>query len=91
MRGELLLKQDSTSEAEACLGLALEVARRQQARLLELRAATSLGRLWQEQGKSAAAHDLLSATYGWFTEGFDTVDLQAARALLEALGSNPGA
>ena len=90
LRGELLLKQGSTSEAEACLGLALEVARRQQAKSLELRAATSLGRLWQEQGKSAAARELLSAIYGWFTEGFDTVDLRATRALLEALGSNPG-
>jgi predicted ATPase len=61
------------------------VARRQQAKSLELRAATSLARLWQRQGKRAAAHELLAPIYGWFTEGFDTVDLQDAKALLDAL------
>jgi predicted ATPase len=61
------------------------VARHQQAKASELRAAMSLSRLWQHQGKRAAASDLLAPVYGWFTEGFDTVDLQEAKALLEAL------
>ena len=72
-------------EAEACLQQALDVARRQQAKSLELRAAMSLSRLWQCQGKRAAARELLAPIYGWFTEGFDTADLQDARALLEEL------
>ena len=66
---------------------ALDVARRQQAKALELRAAMSLARLWQ-QGKRAEAYELLAPVYGWFTEGFDTADLQEARALLDALGSS---
>jgi predicted ATPase len=61
------------------------VARRQQARALELRAALSLSRLWQQQGQRAEAYELLAPIYGWFTEGFDTADLQEAKALLEAL------
>ena len=61
------------------------MARRQQAKSLELRAAMSLARLWQRQGKRAAARQLLAEVYGWFTEGFDTADLQEARALLDAL------
>jgi len=61
------------------------VARRQEARSLELRAARSLSRLWQQQGKRTAAQELLAPIYGWFTEGFDTADLQEAKALLEAL------
>ena len=61
------------------------MARRQQAKSLELRAATSLARLWQQQGKRAEAHQLLAEIYGWFTEGFDTADLQEAKALLQAL------
>ena len=65
---------------------ALAVARRQQATALELRAALSLSRLWQQQGQRAAAYDLLAPIYGWFTEGFDTADLQEAKALLEAIG-----
>jgi predicted ATPase len=73
------------TEAEACLHQALAVARHQQARSLELRAATSLAQLWQQQGKRAEAHELLGPIYGWFTEGFDTADLQEARALLNAL------
>src|SRR5262245_48598775 len=63
----------------------LDTARRQQARALELRAAVSLSRLWQQQGKRDAARALLADVYGWFTEGFDTVDLQEAKALLEEL------
>jgi predicted ATPase len=74
------------AKAEGCLHQALAVARRQQARSLELRAAVSLSRLWQSQGKRIAAHELLAPIYGWFTEGFDTADLQEAKALLEALG-----
>ena len=61
------------------------MARRQEAKSLELRAAMSLSRLWQQQGKRQEAHDLLAPVYNWFTEGFDTADLQEAKALLEAL------
>jgi predicted ATPase len=71
--------------AESCFQRALDVARRQQARSFELRAAMSLSRLWQRQGNRDAAHPLLAEVYGWFTEGFDTADLQAAKALLEEL------
>ena len=87
LRGILLLRQGETSqaEAEAWLRRALDVARRQEAKSLELRAAMSLSRLWQQQGKQAEARALLSPIYGWFTEGFDTVDLQEAKALLDAL------
>ena len=74
-----------SQQAEACFQQALDVARRQQAKSLELRAAMSLARLWQQQGKRAASYELLAPLYGWFTEGFDTADLQEARALLEAL------
>lgn len=87
LKGELLLARPEISppEAEACFHQALDVARRQQAKSLELRAALSLARLWQRQGKRAEAQPLLAAVYGWFTEGFDTADLQEARALLEEL------
>jgi predicted ATPase/class 3 adenylate cyclase len=71
------------AEAEACFQRALDIARRQEAKSLELRAAMSLSRLWQQQGKHAEAHHLLAEVYGWFTEGFDTADLQEARALLD--------
>ena len=64
---------------------AIDTARSQQAKSLELRAATSLARLWGEQGKRAEAHDLLAPVYGWFTEGFDTADLKDAKALLDEL------
>jgi predicted ATPase len=73
------------SQAEAWLRRALDVARRQEAKAFELRAAMSLSRLWQQQGKRQEAHDLLAPVYGWFTEGFDTADLQEAKALLEEL------
>jgi predicted ATPase len=74
------------AEAEECFWKAIEIARQQQAKSLELRAAVSLSRLWQHQGKRAEAHALLAPIYGWFTEGFDTADLQEAKALLEELG-----
>ena len=73
------------AEAEACFQKAIEIAQRQQAKSLELRAATSLARLWQQQGKRDEARHLLAEIYGWFTEGFDTKDLQEAKALLEEL------
>ena len=76
---------EAGAEAEACFQHALTVARRQQAKSLELRAAMSLARLWQQQGKHAEARALLAPIYGWFTEGFDTADLQEAKALLDEL------
>jgi predicted ATPase len=87
LRGVLLLRQPGASqaEAEAWVQRALDVARRQEAKSLELRAAMSLARVWQHQGKRAEAYDLLAPIYHWFTEGFDTADLQEAKALLDAL------
>ncbi|MBI3757421.1 MAG: AAA family ATPase [Deltaproteobacteria bacterium] len=96
VKGELLLTQEGsrlqaighrekTEEAEECFLKAIEIAQRQQAKSLELRAATSLARLWQSQGKHHAAYDMLSEIYHWFTEGFDTKDLQEAKALLDEL------
>jgi predicted ATPase len=87
LRGVLLLRQTGTpqAEAETWLQRALDIARHQEAKSLELRAAMSLSRLWQQQGKQAEAHALLAPIYGWFTEGFDTKDLQEAKVLLEAL------
>jgi len=73
------------TEAEAWFRQALDIARQQQAKSLELRAATSLSRLWQQQGRSTEAYELLAPIYGWFTEGFDTADLQETKALLDAL------
>ncbi len=73
-------------EAEACFEKSLEIAKNQSAKSWELRAATSLARLWQQQGKEGEAQSLLSDIYNWFTEGFDTKDLQDAKALLEELG-----
>jgi predicted ATPase len=88
LKGELLLQQSPThqTEAEACYQNALEVSRHQQAKSLELRAATSLARLWQSQNKRQEAYDLLTPVYEWFTEGFDTADLIEAKTLLEELG-----
>jgi predicted ATPase len=74
-------------EAEACFLKAIDIAQKQQAKSLELRATVSLARLWQQQGKHAEAHQMLSEIYGWFTEGFDTKDLQEAKALREELNS----
>jgi len=86
-QGELLLRQalPDVAQAEACLQQALTIARHQHAKSWELRAALCLARLWQQQGKRAEAHELLAPVYGWFTEGFDTADLQEAKALLDAL------
>ena len=78
-------KNKERSEAEACFHKAVDIARRQQAKSLELRAATSLARLWQQQGKKEEARQLLGEIYSWFTEGFDTKDLQEAKMLLEEL------
>ena len=89
LRGALLLRQATpdAAQAEACFQQALAVARRQQAKSWELRAAMNLARLWQRQGKRDDARALLAPIYGWFTEGFDTADLQEAKALLEDLGA----
>jgi predicted ATPase len=87
LNGELLLQLslDNATEAEACFHQALTIARRQQAKSLELRAATSLARLWHSQGKRQDAYELLAPVYNWFTEGFDTADLMDAKALLDEL------
>jgi class 3 adenylate cyclase/predicted ATPase len=87
LRGVVLLQHPGMlqAEAETCFRQALDVARRQEAKSLELRAAMSLSRLWQQQGKRAEAYELLAPIYGWFTEGFDTADLQEAKILLEEL------
>jgi predicted ATPase len=87
LRGALLLQcpKAKRAEAETWLRRALDVARRQQAKSLELRAATSLARLWRDQGKVAEARDLLGPIHGWFTEGFGTPDLKEAGGLLEQL------
>jgi tetratricopeptide (TPR) repeat protein len=84
---QLQLPSPDVPQAEACFQKALDVARRQQAKALELRATMSLSRLWQRQGKREAAWQLLAEVYGWFTEGFATPDLQEAKALLEELSS----
>jgi predicted ATPase len=87
LKGKLLLQQSASQQAEAetCFQQALAVARRQEAKSLELRAAMSLSRLWQQQGKRDEARELLAPIYGWFTEGFDTPDLQDTKALLGTL------
>ena len=73
------------AQAEACFHQSVSIARHQQAKSLELRAATSLARLWQSQDKRQDAHALLAPVFAWFTEGFDTADLQEAKVLLEEL------
>jgi predicted ATPase len=87
IKGTLLeqLTPLDVEQAEASYLKAIEVARRQQTKLLELRAATSLARLWLAQGKRDEARDLLGPVYAWFTEGFDTADLKDAKALLDEL------
>jgi predicted ATPase len=86
-KGELLLMQQGqkVGEAEGCFQKALDTARGQQAKSLELRAAMSLSRLWQQQGKQEESHQLLAESYDWFSEGFDTADFKDAKALLEEL------
>ncbi len=84
-KGELLSRLSEAAHAESCLQQSLATARRQSAKLWELRAACSLGRLWRDQGRRNDAGDLLRPIYGWFTEGFDTPDLKEAKALLNAL------
>ena len=85
--GEIALKthEPDAAKAETYFELALAIARRQQAKSWELRAAMSMARLWSDQGKRDEARDLLASVYGWFTEGFDTRDLKEAKALLDAL------
>jgi predicted ATPase len=92
LKGELTLQSKVQSprskveaEAEECFLRAVEIARQQQAKSLELRAVMSLSRLWQQQGKKKEAHKILANIYNWFTEGFETKDLQEAKALLEEL------
>lgn len=85
MKGVLLHKQGKLAEAEASFQTAIDVARRQHAKMWELRATVALSRLWQQQGKRAEARRLLGEIYGWFTEGFDTPDLLAAKSLLDEL------
>ena len=87
LKGELLRARptEQDAEAETCFRQALDIARHQQAKSWELRAATSLARLWQHHGQRAAAYQVLAEVYGWFTEGFDTADLKEAQALLEEL------
>jgi predicted ATPase len=87
LKGELLLQQasDNQTETESCFHHALEIARNQQAKSFELRTATSLAHLWQQQDKRQEAYDLLAPVYGWFTEGFDTADLRDAKMLLDEL------
>jgi predicted ATPase len=83
----LLSPEPGAAKAEAYFERALDVARQQQAKSWELRAAMSLARLWRDQGKRDEACDLLAPVYGWFTEGFDTLDLKEAKALLDELNA----
>ena len=85
LRGPPLMARLDMPAAEVTLRRAIDLAHLRQARSLELRAATSLARLWGERGRRGEASDLLSPIYGWFTEGFDTADLKEAKALLEEL------
>jgi predicted ATPase len=85
IKGELLQSVADEKQAKSCFQQAIEISRRQEAKSLELRAVMSLSRLWQQQGKKDDARKLLAGIYGWFTEGFDTADLKAAKALLDEL------
>ena len=87
LAGEIALmsSEQDVAKAQAYFERALAISRQQQAKSWELRAATSLARLWRDQGKAQQARELLAPVYGWFTEGFDTLDLKEAKALLEKL------
>jgi len=85
LKGQLVLRQGRPEAAEKLYLKALSIAKEQEAKLWELRAATSLAGLWRDQGRPAEARDLLAPVYGWFTEGFDTPDLKDAKALLDTL------
>jgi predicted ATPase len=85
LKGWMLSLKDDLEGAERNFLASLDWARRQQAKMWELRTSTSLARLWQSQGKRQDAYELLASVYGWFTEGFDTKDLQEAKALLDEL------
>ena len=87
--GDALLSMQRRGEAEVEFTRALAIARQQQAKSWELRAAMSMARLWRDQGKVQQARELLTPVYGWFTEGFDTRDLMEAKALLEELAASP--
>jgi predicted ATPase len=87
LEGTALVGLNRLDEGQRALEAALRAARRQQARAYELRAATSLARLWGEQSRRAEARDLLASVYSWFTAGFDTLDLKQAKALLDELAS----
>ena len=96
LKGELLLlskveepRVNAQEEAETCFHRAIYIAQQQKAKSWELRAAMSLARVWQQQGKCPEAHQMLSGIYNWFTEGFDTPDLKNAKALLDELSSSP--
>ena len=94
IEGELLLKTDgqAINEAERCFQRALQIAQSRGEKSLELRAAMSLAQLWQRQRRHEDAHRLVADIYGWFTEGFDTADLRAAKTLLtELAGTAPAA
>jgi predicted ATPase len=86
LRGAVLADTGEQNAAAASFHQAMDTARSQEAKSLELRAATDLARLWARQDKRRKAHDLLAPVYGWFTEGFDTADLKDAKALLDELG-----
>jgi predicted ATPase len=86
-RGQLLLRQGHAEAGEQLCQKALSIAREQEAKLWELRAAASLARLRRDQGRRGEAHDLIAPVYDWFTEGFDTPDLKYAKALLDELGA----
>jgi predicted ATPase len=85
LRGRLLAARGQHDEGEACFRRAIEVSRGQRAKTLELRAATSLARLWSDRGRNVEARDLLTPIYAWFTEGFETPDLREAKILLDSL------
>jgi predicted ATPase len=85
VQGSKFKVQSLEEEAEECFHKAIEIAQRQGAKSLELRAVMSLARLWQKQGKKEDARQMLAEIYGWFTEGFDTADLKEAKVLLEEL------